>query len=222
MFCIVQEDITAVTKEGKLLLSNLEDPDVGECSQDQHRERPGDWETVNRWVHYITNLPDLWLETCGLFQHRCIYQKNLQTEIPEIPVDFLADFCQLWPTLIVFSSLCCGAMEQIQPHAGLSGGIQGQAGYHSGQPGLVVGNPAHSRGLKLDDHCGPFQPRPFYDSILIKWWWQQLLPATVICSDDFMKSLWDIYISSFLLGDELGSWVDCLSLGLVHLFVHLF
>ena len=20
-------------------------------------------------------------------------------------------------------------------------------------------------GLKLDDHCGPFQPRPFYDSI---------------------------------------------------------
>jgi len=21
-------------------------------------------------------------------------------------------------------------------------------------------------GLKLDDHCGPFQPRPFYDSVL--------------------------------------------------------
>jgi len=21
-------------------------------------------------------------------------------------------------------------------------------------------------GLKLDDHCGPFQPRPFYDSML--------------------------------------------------------
>ena len=20
-----------------------------------------------------------------------------------------------------------------------------------------------TRGLKLDDHCGPFQPRPFYD-----------------------------------------------------------
>jgi len=20
-------------------------------------------------------------------------------------------------------------------------------------------------GLKLDDHCGPFQPRPFYDSV---------------------------------------------------------
>jgi len=46
------------------------------------------------------------------------------------------------------------------------GGIQGQAGCVSGHPGLVVGDPAHSRGLKLDDHCGPFQPRPFYDSML--------------------------------------------------------
>jgi len=45
----------------------------------------------------------------------------------------------------------------------IPGGIQGQAGCGSGQPGLVVGNPAHSRGLKLDEHCGPFQPRPFYD-----------------------------------------------------------
>ena len=22
-------------------------------------------------------------------------------------------------------------------------------------------------GLKLDDHCGPFQPRPFYDSLIL-------------------------------------------------------
>ena len=28
----------------------------------------------------------------------------------------------------------------------------------------MVGDPAHSRGLNLDEHCGPFQPRPFYDS----------------------------------------------------------
>jgi len=48
----------------------------------------------------------------------------------------------------------------------IPGGIQGQAGCGSGQPGLLVGNPAHSRGLKLDDHCGPFQPRPFYDSVI--------------------------------------------------------
>jgi len=40
-------------------------------------------------------------------------------------------------------------------------GIQGQAGCGSGQPGLLVGDPAHSRGLDLDEHCGPFQPRPF-------------------------------------------------------------
>ena len=46
----------------------------------------------------------------------------------------------------------------------IPGGIQGQAGCGSGQPGLVVGDPAHSRGLKLDDHCDPFQPRPFYDT----------------------------------------------------------
>jgi len=29
---------------------------------------------------------------------------------------------------------------------------------------IQVGNPARCRGLKLDDHCGPFQPRPFHDS----------------------------------------------------------
>jgi len=40
-------------------------------------------------------------------------------------------------------------------------GIQGQAGCGSGQPGLLVGDPAHSRGLELDEHCGPLQPRPF-------------------------------------------------------------
>ena len=24
-----------------------------------------------------------------------------------------------------------------------------------------------ARGWKLDDHCGPFQPRPFYDSMIL-------------------------------------------------------
>ena len=48
----------------------------------------------------------------------------------------------------------------------IPGGIQGQAGCGSGQPGLVVGGPAHSRGLELDDHCGPFQPRPFYNPMV--------------------------------------------------------
>ena len=30
----------------------------------------------------------------------------------------------------------------------IPGGIQGQAGCGSGQPGLLVGNPAHSRGVE--------------------------------------------------------------------------
>jgi len=41
------------------------------------------------------------------------------------------------------------------------------AGCGSGHPGLVVGDPAYSRGLKLDDHCGPFKRRPFYDSMIL-------------------------------------------------------
>jgi len=49
----------------------------------------------------------------------------------------------------------------------------------SGQPGLVVGDPAHSRGLKLDDHCGPFQPRPFYDSVKWRQW-----SSTAACALD--------------------------------------
>ena len=49
----------------------------------------------------------------------------------------------------------------------IPGGIQGQAGCGSGQPGVVVGDPAHSRGLKPGEHCGPFQPRPFYDSMIL-------------------------------------------------------
>ena len=33
-----------------------------------------------------------------------------------------------------------------------------QAGCGSGQPGLLVGDPAHSRGLELDEYWGPFNP----------------------------------------------------------------
>jgi len=60
------------------------------------------------------------------------------------------------------------ALEQVaQGGCGcpIPGGIQGQAGCGSGQPGLLVGDPARGRGLKLNDHCGPFQPRLFYDSM---------------------------------------------------------
>jgi len=62
------------------------------------------------------------------------------------------------------------ALEQVaQGGCGcpIPAGIQGQAGCGSGQPGLLVGDPAHSRGLELEEHCGPFQPRPFYHSMIL-------------------------------------------------------
>jgi len=60
---------------------------------------------------------------------------------------------------------------QTSKHHGcpIPGGIQGQAGCGSGQPGLVAGDPAHSRGLKLRDHYGPFSTQAilwFYDHAL--------------------------------------------------------
>ena len=48
-------------------------------------------------------------------------------------------------------------------------GIQGQAGCGSGQSGLLVGDPAHSRGLELGEHWGPLQPRPFCGSVKGVW-----------------------------------------------------
>jgi len=61
------------------------------------------------------------------------------------------------------------ALEQVAQRGlgyPIHGGILGQAGCGSGQRSLVVGDPAHNRGLKLDDHWGPFQPRPFYDCMI--------------------------------------------------------
>ena len=48
------------------------------------------------------------------------------------------------------------------------GGGKGKAQSCPGgiREGLVVGDPAHNRGLKLDDRYGPFQPRPFCDSMI--------------------------------------------------------
>ena len=39
------------------------------------------------------------------------------------------------------------ALEQVA-QGGIPGGIQGQAGCGSGQPGPVVGDPAHGRGVE--------------------------------------------------------------------------
>lgn len=50
-FAFVQKDITAVTKEGKFLLTNLEVPDAeGAVSSRLENDQPtsGDWQTINK------------------------------------------------------------------------------------------------------------------------------------------------------------------------------
>ena len=52
----------------------------------------------------------------------------------------------------IFTQECSDALEQVaQGGCGcpISGGIQGQAGCGSGQSGLVVGDPARSRGVEM-------------------------------------------------------------------------
>ena len=49
----------------------------------------------------------------------------------------------------------------------IPGGIQGQAGCGSGSLVWWLATLHRAGGLKLDDHCGPFQPRPFYDSMIL-------------------------------------------------------
>ena len=62
----------------------------------------------------------------------------------------------------------CVQKHSIKYSECIPGGTQGQVGCGSGQPGLVVGDPAHSRGLEVDEHCGPFPTQAilsFYDSM---------------------------------------------------------
>jgi len=62
------------------------------------------------------------------------------------------------------------ALEQVaQGGCGcpIPGGIQSWAGCGSGQPGQVVGDPAHGRAVETRYHCCPFQPRPFYDFFFV-------------------------------------------------------
>ena len=44
-------------------------------------------------------------------------------------------------------------------------GIQDPARWGFDQPGLLGGVSAYSRGLEISDLEGPFQPKPFYDSV---------------------------------------------------------
>ena len=49
--------------------------------------------------------------------------------------------------------------------------VQNQVRWGPGQPARVlnveVSGPACGRGLELDDPWSPFQPKPFYDSVMI-------------------------------------------------------
>jgi len=59
------------------------------------------------------------------------------------------------------------ALEQVaQGGCGcpIPGGIQGQAGCALGSLVWWLATLHIAGGLKPDGHCGPFQPRPFYDS----------------------------------------------------------
>ena len=47
------------------------------------------------------------------------------------------------------------------------GNIQGQVGQGSEQPDLVEDVPAHCRGVGLDGLSCPFQPKLFYDSMIM-------------------------------------------------------
>jgi len=55
----------------------------------------------------------------------------------------------LWELSLVSECFFTVAHHIGQCIAPIPAGIQGQAGCGSGQPGLVVGDPAHSRGLEL-------------------------------------------------------------------------
>uniref|UniRef100_A0A8C0BV05 MCF.2 cell line derived transforming sequence n=1 Tax=Buteo japonicus TaxID=224669 RepID=A0A8C0BV05_9AVES len=88
----LKEDITAVTKEGNLLLSSFEEPVSGECSQDQHRERPGDWETVNRLLgqlHEMETAFDGFWEKHQLKMEQYLQLWKFEQSFQENAIEFL-------------------------------------------------------------------------------------------------------------------------------------
>jgi len=94
-------------------------------------------------------------------------------------------------------------LDQATQRGSIPGGVQDQVGWGLGQPDLEVVGPACGRGLELDDPWGPFQPKPFCDSVAFPYALLQLLPAlyplsmgnmtSVVCSliakQHFLKSL---------------------------------
>uniref|UniRef100_A0A8C3LJ42 threonine--tRNA ligase n=1 Tax=Chrysolophus pictus TaxID=9089 RepID=A0A8C3LJ42_CHRPC len=144
------------------------------------------WETSGHWQHYSENMFSFEIEKetfalkpmncpghCLMFAHRPRSWREMPLRLADFGVlhrnelsgtlsgltrvrRFQQDDAHIFCTIEQVAQGGCGCL--------IPGGIQGQAGCGSGQPDLMVGNPAHSKGLELGDPCGPFQPRPFYDS----------------------------------------------------------
>uniref|UniRef100_A0A8D0HEU5 MCF.2 cell line derived transforming sequence n=1 Tax=Sphenodon punctatus TaxID=8508 RepID=A0A8D0HEU5_SPHPU len=88
----LKEDITTVTKEGNLLLDNLEEPDANEASEEQHRERSGDWETVNRLLaqlHEMETAFDGFWEKHQLKMEQYLQLWKFEKSFQENTIEFL-------------------------------------------------------------------------------------------------------------------------------------
>ena len=72
-------------------------------------------------------------------------------EMPELSSELPGLLKEDWVSALPLTS-CASLLLAEQSLSGygcpIPGGIQGQAGCGSGQPGLVVGDPAHSRGVE--------------------------------------------------------------------------
>ncbi|XP_039210657.1 proto-oncogene DBL isoform X1 [Crotalus tigris] len=72
----LKEDITAVTKEGKMLLCSLEEPNMDDLGEDQQQERSSDWETVHR---LLTQLHEMETAFDGFWEkHQLKMEQYLQ------------------------------------------------------------------------------------------------------------------------------------------------
>ncbi|KAJ8795223.1 hypothetical protein J1605_002847 [Eschrichtius robustus] len=78
-FAFVQKDITAVTKEGKILLTNLEVPDAEDAVSsrlENHQQICGDWQTINK---LLTQVHDMEIAFDGFWEkHQLKMEQYLQ------------------------------------------------------------------------------------------------------------------------------------------------
>ena len=95
----------------------------------------------------------------GLQQEKCEQQVKGKTARRQVQTRYYEEilYCKGGETLEQVAWRGC--------RCPLLGGIQGQAGWDFEQPGLEGAVPAYSRGLDLHDLKGPFQPKPFHDSM---------------------------------------------------------